>query len=129
MNAQIAFNTHTIVDSSYSVLGCKDVVLADIDGDGDNDVLASSASQNKTVWYKNLDGLGNFSDQILINGSATSAAKLEVLDIDGDGDFDLVVLLKLQNQIVWYENTDSQGTFGEANVISVPTNYPESILS
>ncbi len=128
LSAQIAYTTHTIVDRSYSVLDCKAVILADIDGDGDNDVISSSAEQNKVVWYKNLDGLGNFSTQILINGSATSASKLATLDIDGDGDLDIVALLKLQNQIVWYENTDSQGTFGEANVISVQTNYPEYIF-
>jgi hypothetical protein len=128
LSAQIAYDSHTIVDSSHSVIGCKDTLLADIDGDGDNDVLASSSEQNKIVLYKNLDGLGNFSDQILISGSAISAAKLEVLDIDGDGDLDLFAVLKLQDQIVWYENTDSQGTFGEANIIPIQTNYPEYIF-
>ena len=42
---------------------------ADLDGDGDFDVLSASYSDDKIAWYEN-DGSGNFGEQQVITTSA-----------------------------------------------------------
>ena len=47
------------------------VFAADLDGDGDQDVLSASNNDGKIAWYENLDGDGTFGDQQVI-ATATS---------------------------------------------------------
>lgn len=94
--------------------GPESIYVADLDGDGDNDLLASSRADNELVWFKNLDGMGYFSDQILISdnpGNPTSSNQNSLIakDIDNDGDLDLINCAN--NKLAWYENTDGQGNF------------------
>ena len=61
--SQILFDPiQTISDSAN---GVRDVHTADLDGDGDMDVLSVSAAYNKIAWYEN-DGNGNFGNQQII---------------------------------------------------------------
>jgi len=92
------------------------VYTADIDGDGDIDVLASSPSNNKIAWYENTDG--NFSSEIIIDSDLTGARHAILADIDGDNDNDVIVAAFNGNKIVWYENTDGNGSFSSVNIIS-----------
>ena len=83
---------------------------ADMDGDGDVDVLSAS-SQNSTIeWYENLDGNGSFGRKQVITSSAYRASSVSATDLDGDGDMD--VLSISNSTISWYENTDGNGSFG-----------------
>ena len=66
INAQIDFEAHIIVDSHPNVKRPYALVSADIDGDGDKDLFATSTSGDKVVWFENLDGQGNFSEPIII---------------------------------------------------------------
>ncbi len=95
------------------------VSVADLDGDGDLDILSSSANNDTIDWYKNLDGLGTFSSQIIITTTADGAESVSASDIDGDNDLDLIVTNRYgQDKVAWYENTDGQGAFGVANTIA-----------
>ena len=53
----------TQADSAYSVYAC------DLDGDGDNDVISASLSDDKIAWYENLGG-GSFGPQQVISTHA-----------------------------------------------------------
>ncbi len=94
------------------------VSTADIDGDGDIDVLATTFSSDLIVWYENLDGLGNFSltNQISINKDAPLT--VFAADLDGDGDMDTYSSSKFDSIIAWYENTDGLGDFSVEHIIS-----------
>ena len=41
-----------------AVNGPNQVIAADIDGDGDQDLASASESDHLIAWYENLDGLG-----------------------------------------------------------------------
>jgi hypothetical protein len=56
------------------------------------------------VWSEN-DGFGNFSPQIIITNSADLASSLYGIDLDGDGDKDILSASATDDKIAWYENT------------------------
>ena len=53
------FTTHTI--STVPPLGPYSVFAADVDGDGDTDVLSASHHDDKIAWYENLNQAYDFS--------------------------------------------------------------------
>ncbi|MFC2119171.1 T9SS type A sorting domain-containing protein, partial [Bacteroidota bacterium] len=107
-----------------SAIEAHTVYACDIDGDGDNDVLSASYGDNKIAWYKNLDGNGNFSDQIIITNSAINALSVYACDIDGDGDNDVLSASGEDNKIALYINTDGIGNFADQYVISTSVDRP-----
>ncbi|MFK7771222.1 MAG: T9SS type A sorting domain-containing protein [Saprospiraceae bacterium] len=94
------------------------VYAADIDGDGDIDILSVSRDDNKVAWYENTDGLGNFSSEKIISTDVSEATSIGVEDIDNDGDLDVIVGASGVNNLVWYENLDGLGNFGNEEIIN-----------
>ena len=96
----------------------KSVFTADLDGDGDTDVLSASISDDKIAWYENTDGKGAFGPQRVISSAAHGAVSVFAADLDGDGDMDVLAALYSDNAIAWYENTDGHGNFGSQRVFT-----------
>ncbi len=95
---------------STSQVGSRSVYTADLDGDGDNDVLAASWADGKVAWYENTDGQGTFGNERIIS-TYDSAWRVTASDLDGDGDMDAIAVLdEFNSRLDWYEN-DGQGNF------------------
>jgi hypothetical protein len=97
-------------------VGATHTVLADFDNDGFIDVLAVYVALDRVVWYKNIDGTGNFSSEINISLSDT-ASGVRAVDIDNDGDIDVLTSSPLNPFLKWYENVDGLGTFSAPMII------------
>lgn len=85
------------------------MAVADLDGDLDLDVIAASWD-GEIVWFENTDGAGTFAASVYID-ILQSARSVVAVDLDNDGDIDLVVADSDGGRIVWYENTDGLATF------------------
>ena len=116
-NAQVLFSDQIVIQETETVGACS-VYSADLDGDGDMDVLSASKLDDKIAWYENINGSGMFVEQRVITTEADSACKVHAADIDGDGDMDVLSASLKDDKIAWYENTDGTGTFGEQQVIT-----------
>jgi hypothetical protein len=90
---------------------------ADLDGDGDIDILRASQTGNQISWLENLDGQGTFGPEQIITTIAAQAKSVYAADLDGDGDLDVMSASPADGKFAWYENTDGQGTFGPQQVI------------
>jgi hypothetical protein len=107
-----SFTKHVITDQAS---GASAVFAADLDGDGDPDVLSASRFDDKIAWYENLGG-GDFGDptlnQQVITTDAPGAASVYAVDLDQDADGDLDVLaassvagaIASNDKIAWHEN-------------------------
>ncbi|UXI68793.1 FG-GAP repeat domain-containing protein [Tahibacter amnicola] len=76
--------------------------LADLDGDGDQDVIGASSNTATIMgWYRN----GLTYTARTISSMAAGVRSVAVGDIDRDGDLDLVGALNGAHQVIWWEQT------------------------
>lgn len=80
------------IDAGVRQAAWGSMVTADIDGDGDLDILAPAAAPGSAYWIN--DGSGRFSDGTQQRYDAASypygVANMSLGDVDGDGDLDMV---------------------------------------
>jgi hypothetical protein len=112
---------------SIEVDGAISVFVADVDDDGDADIVYGSSVDNKIGWFENLDGIGSFPGERLITIDANISGTVSSADLDGDGDMDVLISSSSYNKIFWYENTDGQGTLGTEKVIINNLDRPQNI--
>jgi len=124
-NADARFGFPTEIDTSDGTI--QEVQFADIDGDGDPDLISNAYLDSTISWYENRDD-GTFSTRQVINTNTAQAEEVHPADVDGDGDLDLVVYKAGEDRIVWYSNTGS-GFHADTNQpgISIATTPNESM--
>ncbi len=89
----------------------------DIDNDGFIDILTASGETYELSWYRNLDGNGNFGEENIIAGTSAYYLSIEFVDLDSDGDKDILYLRNNPRQVVWVENIDGAGNFGAVQIL------------
>jgi CSLREA domain-containing protein len=100
--------TDRTVDGSFN--GAFDVYAADVDGDGDIDILGASISDDGIAWWENTNGAGTAWTDRTVDGSFGGAIRVYAADVDGDGDMDVLGAANGADDIAWWENTDGAGT-------------------
>ena len=102
---------------NQSAAGITYGTVADLDRDGNPDVIAHAIFTNRTnpigVWRG--DGVGGFAQPQLFSGATTGTAwNVSAADMDNDGDDDLIALSVLPGQVSIIENLG--GTTGTLNL-------------
>jgi hypothetical protein len=88
------------------------VEAADIDGDGDDDVVSAQFSTAGLTWHENTMGDGSaWTERTVATGTA-GARMVGIADVDGDGDLDVVAGWEATSveKATWHENTVGDGT-------------------
>jgi hypothetical protein len=116
---------------STTAEGASSVYAADLDGDGDLDVLSSSKTDDTIAWYENTTGTGVFSAEEIIDTAFDKAEWVTTGDLDGDGDLDVVASAEQDSKIAWFENLSIHRSayFPQQSVISTFADYPVDIIS
>jgi len=89
------------------------VVAADLDGDGDADVLCADPGKEEIVVYENEDGDGSSWDDVVYD-AGDEVTSVEVFDIDGDGDLDFVGACA-DDKMRWWKRADGALSDGEGD--------------
>jgi len=95
------------------------VATADVDGDGDLDIVAGLESNCTVVWFENVAGDGSAWENHYITSAndhgggnlvgSRALMTLDTADMDGDGDVDIAVGSELEDLVYWLENTGGGG--------------------
>jgi hypothetical protein len=123
---------HDVADADFSSSG---ITIADLDRDGDDDVIWTNGDAFVAVDYRPLpthgvqwlENLGNLDFSYHRIGQLDGAYGPSVVDLDSDGDFDIVTVAEFAHwddsetaSIVWWEQGDG-GSFTRRNIASKPT--------
>jgi len=112
------FVEHNI--SSTPIDGPRSAYVADLDKDGDLDIVSSASAwddDSNLTWYEN-DGSQNFVEHA-ISQEFVYLIDTGIVDIDNDGDLDLLASSYGDDKIAWYEN-DGKASFVE-HIVSLNT--------
>lgn len=92
------------------------VRIIDLDRDGIPDVVACDAQRNRVIWYRQAPR-GHWEERVLGDRDLAAPCHTQAVDLDGDGDLDLVVAVlgsvwptnDRVGQVVWLENRGADG--------------------
>lgn len=87
--------------------GYRHIELADLDSDGDLDIITGSSSDNHIAWQAN-DGNGNFSPMLTLTDDVDYPRDFEIDDLDADGDMDICAISFDDGEVYWFPNDGSQ---------------------
>ena len=103
--AEIPFSTEQTVDSAWN--GAADLVWADVDTDGDLDVVSAGRDVNRVaVWRQDFGGAWT---ELTVDSSITGPISVVAADFDGDHDLDIAAGTT-GGEIFWYENLNGAGS-------------------
>jgi hypothetical protein len=91
---------------SAAVDGPLGVHAADMDRDGDMDIVSASFYDSTIAWHEN-DGNQNFSSRV-VSSSHFGANSVLAVDMNVDGDMDVIAASYYDDRIVLYENNGAQ---------------------
>lgn len=98
------------------------IAAADVDGDGDLDLVVADRTDDEVRWYEN-DGAGDYWDVHLV-GALDGAISVAAGDIDGDGRTDIAAASASADRVVWYERGGATWT---EHVLSSSTDGARSV--
>ncbi|MCD4734148.1 T9SS type A sorting domain-containing protein [bacterium] len=106
--------TEHLVDGSFC--NANGVSAADVDGDGDMDILGTAGGADDDIsWWENDSSGGGWTEH-RVGDYWGGANDVYATDIDGDGDTDILCAAYFANDISWWENDGSGGGWTEHTV-------------
>ncbi len=100
----------------------SNIESSDIDGDGDLDIIISqvNGTDDEISWLENDGGDLTAFPQHIISTATQGFVSLKTIDLDEDGDIDIVGTDKITNEILWFENDGTATTWTSHVIFSGP---------
>jgi hypothetical protein len=87
------------------------LICADLDGDHEDEIIAGYRGKGASLYiYDCRDSVGKKWERIALDEGDTAASGLDVADINGDGQLDIIAVGTATANIKWYENLGSGKT-------------------
>jgi hypothetical protein len=115
-NGNFSETSTSLVSSTIDDL--DGLTIADIDGLHGNDIIATSASQDKLVYFPS-NGLGGFGPEVPIGGSIDFAGQVVAGDINKDGNIDIALVAWGSVELVSWFSGDGAGGFTAETDIAI----------
>ena len=109
--------------------GANCVCTADVDGDGSADIVGAAYNADDISWWENADGTGTTWIEHTVDIFFNGVMSVYCVDLDSDGDIDILGAAGISDRINWWENTDGTGTAWEQHAVKVGFNGARSVYS
>ncbi len=86
-----------------AVVNPDGMYAAELNGDGELEVLSASSGDDKIAWYENVS-LGAFGPQQLVADGADGAARALTADLNGDGRVDVLAASQDDDLVRWFDD-------------------------
>ena len=96
-----SFKTHVV---SLNADAARSVHSADLDNDGDVDIISASYYDDKIAWYENDGEISPSFKTHVVSLNADAARSVHSADLDNDGDVDIISASYNDDKIAWYQN-------------------------
>ncbi|QEG00152.1 FG-GAP repeat protein [Stieleria maiorica] len=96
----------SIKDVTLEADSARNVFAADIDSDGDMDLVGASDLDDAFAWYEN-NGEEEFVRHVISSVSDGAWDSLAI-DLDGDGDVDILGASREDDTVAWFENDGNE---------------------
>lgn len=118
-------------------LGAHSVYAADLDRDGDLDVVSAARDDGGVVWYRNMGGINPAFEPYLI-GTVPGVYLALPADVNGDGKIDIITVSvgtvssdrpsgqPGQGRVLWFQNNGAAFPGFEVRGVAEGLNYPVS---
>lgn len=94
--------TQYIVDNACAM--AKSVYAKDINGDDKMDIIGAALYDNDVKLYLNIDSQPNNWETSIVDAEFGGAHRVQGIDIDSDGDNDILACGYLNHQVAWWKN-------------------------
>ena len=112
---------------SPGIVGAISVHGADVDGDGDVDILAVDNGNNRVLWFENDGGHPPSWAQRVLTPTAADPWGVFSADVDRDGDMDVLTASVGDDRLTWHENDGARPPGWTAHPLPSTTNGPTSV--
>ncbi len=120
------WTTRTIATTAFARIAFA-LEAADLDRDGDLDVVLSDFQTPALTWYENTAGNGSaWATHDLGTTLFANSSGMTVADVDGDGDRDVLVDA-FGSRILWMENTAGNGSTWTGRTANASTQSPNQL--
>ncbi len=111
------FTEHLLVSGDQP----EEITCADLDNDGDVDVLAALQVQDEMSWYENIRGEPpTFLKRVLFSQAGSRPIHVLAGDLDCDGDLDIVMATRGDGSVRWFENVTCAADLDGDGVVGTP---------
>ena len=108
----------TVRRISTGFVDAASVHAADLDGDGDTDVLSVDVFRDSVFWFENSGAHPPTWTQRTVTGAVNDPFSVFPADVDGDGDIDVLSASSEDDTIAWHENDGSRPPAWTRHVIT-----------
>ncbi|MCG8458750.1 MAG: VCBS repeat-containing protein, partial [Holophagales bacterium] len=114
-----------------AVDGPRQLLLADLDGDGDLDALASEGDGDAFAWFENDGSSGPWAKTVVVDGLLVhdGAHGLAVADVDRDGDLDVLATAENDAEVLYLANTLGDGSTWSLTTIDTSVVGPRGLAA
>ncbi|MBL0921715.1 MAG: VCBS repeat-containing protein [Phycisphaerales bacterium] len=112
----VPFGPQVVITGTF--IDARTVIAADVNGDGHLDPIGASLGSNKVSWFQNSGTIPPTFTERIITTNARDARECFAIDMDFDGDIDVIVASRQDDKIAWHENVNGDGTVWVEHIVS-----------